>query len=225
MKTLTAYCCWFAFVLSGTIINGAFESELLDILIFITFLVGSTWFISCLVFLGIEKLLAGTVPLHIERFTRDLLGLVEVEEDHRVEEAADDAAVFGQMFDPEGDDFALAGVRNRRNSRRIRMVVKAANMCRVKHGCPTDTEANRLMCSDTIRKWMEEQGMHPAQISQAFPVAVALALIPTRADIELAQMMASYVATQSRQQASRTYNTHYWWSIPAIRGDRRLPLQ
>jgi len=152
------------------------------------------------------------VPPAVETLTADLRGLQngDVEADAEAEQEWD---IFGNVFNGEGP-FDEVARRNRSNSRRIRAIVRAATHCRVAHGCPDDTPANRLMCSDTIRRFMQEEGMRPAHISTAFPIAVAMALTPLESDVILAQMLQSTTARAARRNVTATYRSG--WTRSAL---------
>lgn len=155
------------------------------------------------------------IPVNAERLAVDLRGLGndDVEAEAEAEEELD---VFGNIFGDrqETGRFAEVARRNKSNARRIRLIVRAATYCRVKHGCPDDTPPNRLMCSDTIRRYMVEQGVRESHIATAFPLAVAMALLPLDTDILMAQVLQSTEAVTARRDFTATNRTP--WRLRAL---------
>jgi len=126
-------------------------------------------------------------------------GIVPPEDDEFVE-----GGIFGNLFEecpsnglPAGDRYSrLARVKGWRRSR-VKWVVRAALLAKAKFGLVPDTPPNREMLSDHIRKLMVEHGLRPSHIAQQFPIAVALALLPSQTDVMLNTALASGMA-QSR---------------------------
>lgn len=99
----------------------------------------------------------------------------------------------------------LAATKTKRAASKISWVAKCAVQARVKFGTVKDTEANREMLSDFIRKHMVERGVRPSHIVQLYPLAVTLALVPTGHDIESARMLGS----ATRRDADEAYGARW----------------
>lgn len=122
---------------------------------------------------------------------------VDADNDHNDDLAED--GFFGNLFDEQLPvAFEQLGERLRMPARRARWVVKAATMAKVKFGLLQQTEANELMVSDYIRKLMVEHGVRPSHIVQLYPLAVALAFMPSRSEVEYSRLKASAQNTVAR---------------------------
>lgn len=95
---------------------------------------------------------------------------------------------------------------------RSRMVRAASAAARVKVGFPNATEANRLVVGRLVRDYMVERGVRPTHIQCLAPLATALCFIPTQADVEARQMLASSYAVQMFEEERTKY-----WSWGAVR--------
>lgn len=97
---------------------------------------------------------------------------------------------------------------------RSRIVREAAAAAKVKFGLPKATEANLLVVSKYIRDWLDDHGVRPTHIEGITPHAVALVFIPTRADIEMKEMLAAPVAVAQQRLYEATYfsdSPRSWW--------------
>lgn len=125
-------------------------------------------------------------------------GIVPPDDDEFVE-----GGIFGNLFEeapeqglPVRDRYTeLAKVKGWRRQR-VKWVVKAALAAKAKFGIVPDNPPNREMLSDHIRKLMVEHGLRPSHIAQQFPIAVALALLPSQTDVMLNTTLASGFAEQ-----------------------------
>lgn len=100
--------------------------------------------------------------------------------------------VFGNLFDEaEGEAIVALGARLNMPGRRAKWVLKGAALAKARFGLVDDTEANNIMLSDFIRKIMLEHGIRPSHVLQLYPLAVALALVPSEAEIMASRLRAS----------------------------------
>lgn len=149
------------------------------------------------------------IPSEDERLMRGLAelvdeGIVPPDDDEFAE-----GGIFGNLFEeapdngrPTADRYAkLARVKGWRRQR-VKWVVRAALSAKAKFGLVDDTPPNREMLSDHIRKLMVEHGLRPSHIAQQFPVAVALALLPSQADVVLNTALSSGFAQRRHRDNS-----------------------
>lgn len=71
------------------------------------------------------------------------------------------------------------------------MTVKARLEANQKHGILEDSVANRLMVSDTIRKYLVKSGVRPSHILHIAPIAEELYFIPSASQILQSRIRAS----------------------------------
>lgn len=140
---------------------------------------------------GDERLMMGLAELVDE-------GIVPPDDDEFVE-----GGIFGNMFEeapeqglPVRDRYAELAKAKGWRRQRVKWVVKAALAAKAKFGIVPDTPPNREMLSDHIRKLMVEHGLRPSHIAQQYPIAVALALLPSQTDVMLNTILASGFAEQ-----------------------------
>lgn len=134
-------------------------------------------------------------------------GIVPPEDDEFVE-----GGIFGNLFEegppaalPANDRYTqLARVKGWRRNR-VKWVVKAALLAKAKFGTLQDTPPNREMLSDYVRKQMVEHGLRPTHIAQQYPLAVALALLPSQTDVMLNTLLSTGIAEQRLRDANGTW--------------------
>lgn len=140
-------------------------------------------------------------------------GVVPPDDDEFVE-----GGLFGNLFEepndglPGRDRYAVVARRKRWRRSRVKWVVRAALAAKVKFGTLVDTPPNREMLSDYIRKQMVEHGLRPSHIVQQYPAAVALALLPSEADVTMSNMLASGFAEQRFRDFKGPW-THSNWVV------------
>lgn len=153
------------------------------------FLLFATGCAAC--YLLYKRELRRVVPKEVEDITNDYLtamdDLVAMEEDN---DAGLEEGYLPMLFaEPEEaqiqQQLHTLGRKNFRYRPRMRtkMVMRAANHAVQKHGLVQDSDANRLMLSDTIRKYMREAGMRPSHIRATYGLSVELALTPTKDEV------------------------------------------
>lgn len=151
------------------------------------------------------------VPSRDEELLGGLRELVDAGDDAD-NDANDDVGedgFFGNMFDEQlPEEYEDLGVRLRMPARRARWVVKAATMAKVKFGVLQQTEANELMVSDYVRKLMVEHGVRPSHIVQLYPLAVALALMPSQSEVMYSKLRGSGQNTIAKLLESGPWEPH-----------------
>lgn len=183
------------------------------------------------------------IPVKVENFTNhaveamDAAGddFVDEEEQQVVEEAVapavgvptstDATLMFGSI--DAGVSLKEAGVEAppvRQGSARAskaktprkpqHITVKVALEIKAKLGLLKRTEANVLLLQRCGRKIMEERKMRPAHIATFLPIAVELALIPNRAEVEAVQMRATSVALNREDDVKGTWLSFAKWFDP-----------
>lgn len=94
------------------------------------------------------------------------------------------------------------------------ITVKVALDIKAKLGLLKRTDANILLLQRAGRKIMEERGMRPAHIATFLPIAVELALTPSRAEIEAVQMRATSAALERDDNVKATWLSFGRWFDP-----------
>jgi len=79
-------------------------------------------------------------------------------------------------------------------------------------GTPTRTEANRLMVQKMCRDYMKERGMRDAHMPRHLPMAVALAFVPTKWEVEARQFEASAAVSDRDGDAGLWFRYLGWGS-------------
>lgn len=92
---------------------------------------------------------------------------------------------------------------------RHRFAFYMGGLAKGEFGLMKRTEANRLVVQHWIRDKMKEHGVRPSHLSQLLPIAVAVAFLPTRADIMAAQILGSSTFAAKEEEA------HGWGHVVA----------
>lgn len=105
------------------------------------------------------------------------------------------AVILGLVNEGGSDGVVLGGFPG--------IVHRAAVFAKVTFGLLDDTEANRRLLSDEIRKWMMvEVKMRPAHVAQYWPMAVELALLPGEAELMARRVRKSRLGRKLRTGGS-----------------------
>lgn len=94
------------------------------------------------------------------------------------------------------------------------ITVKVALEIKVKLGLLQRSDANMLLLQRCGRKIMEERDMRPSHIATFLPIAVELALIPNRAEVEARQMRATSMALNRDDDVKGTWLSFAKWFDP-----------
>lgn len=143
------------------------------------------------------------------------------------EQVDGDDGFFGNLFREDRDtEYGRVARRTRTTRYRVKMVARVAIELKVKFGLVRDTEANHLMMSDHARKYMVEHGVRPSHITQIYPVAVRMALIPSEDEVLGAQMAGTRRAQERVDDAFSQWETRPWY-LRMLPGDggRRIGLR
>lgn len=97
--------------------------------------------------------------------------------------------------------------RLRSKSGRQAAAKRAASHVRAKIGLPEYRQANVMVASRLVRDYLSECGVRPSHIAAIAPIAVALVFVPTAADIEAKQMLATAAAVERREAMDANYYT------------------
>lgn len=151
----------------------------------------------------------------VENHVCNLLDLI-AEKDTELDDTFD-SDIFGCLFDGEVDPaYDIAGAPleatqyKRPHRRRVLMTVKARVAVYEKHGKLSDSPANRLMISDTIRKFLKDSGVRPTHILQITPIVIELCFIPTKPELLAAEIQASSTKRGLIEQS------HNWFPKPQL---------
>lgn len=166
------------------------------------------------------------VPREVEGLTHALGEVVDDNEEAEDEEEDEHGGLFGDLFREEFDtQYDMISRRAGTTRRKVRLVTRVAIELKVKFGSCEDNSSNSLMMSDYARKYMADMGVRPTHITQAYPVAVRLALTPSASDILSAQMTGTKAYTSRMVLAHTQWQTRPWYLdlLPGM-GGRRIGL-
>lgn len=153
------------------------------------------------------------VPADVEALHAACLGAMDAcLEEGAVSEEGEE--LFDALAEEEKElsrnaQYRVARGRAKVKIRRMRAIDKAAIAAKNHFGLVENTEANRRMVGQYVRGWMSEKGMRPSHILEASPMAVVLAICPSRFEVEASQASGS-ILMRSRLASQ----VHEWLPSP-----------